>query len=1756
MGWTGKLPEPVLDGVRATYPEVLPGIDLAVEATRTGFEQFVVVKSRDAVARVSELSLPLSGKSLASHTRDATGALVLKNKSGRTIATSPTPQMWDARVGTDGETPARRADVKTVVKKRAARAASPGRSATAPGVDVTLTPDLTWIKDPATAFPVTIDPQIAVGTVFDTYVTDGDTGDRGGANNLQIGLLSGAGGKRTRSFVSWDTTALRGKQITAATASFYNYYSTTCSANSWEIWSTNSFNSDTRWANQPAWVTKESATTVTKGFSSSCADGYTGITATSFFQRAATANATRGWMGIRATSETATTAFKQFRSRNAAENAQVPKSTVTYNSYPVVGARSTAPTTACATGSGRPYIASKTPQLKAKLTDAEGSAMTASFEWSTTAGAGSTSVTTAKAASGSTFSTTIPANALVENGSYRWRVRGYDSTGYSPWSSYCEFAVDSTVPDVPSVASTDYPAGEWAGGATTAGKFDLSAAGATDVAAYEYGLDVNPPNQTVNAPSLGATAAVTITPGSDGPHTVYVRSRDRAGNRSAVKSYSFFAGGAAITAPRNGDLSSGFLAIEGSGGKTTTGVTYQWRRGDVDAWATVPAGDVTVAAGQQPVTWPLAVPAGGTAPKLNWNLEQTVNAVEAGPDALDGPVQLRGVFVGGSGGTSNTVRLTLDRNRAWADTEDIGIGSVNLITGNLTIDETDASNGASLGRTANSRLADEVDPMFGPGWASSVSVSTGESAYTDLTVTGSLVQVGLADGATIGFTKTSSTSFTPQVGMEALKLTYNGSGDAYTLIDQDGVTVTFGRVAGQYLPTAAGATGSSDKITYSWETATVGGTAVVRPTLALNPAPDGVTCTAASIVRGCRATKFTYATATTATGTSGEQWGDFAGRVTEVTFTAWDPDAAPAQMKTVVLRRYAYDSTGRLRSAWDPRLDWTESGAVRHVGSTYAYDADGRITALRPPGGEPWNLAYTVVPGDSGKGRVAQVSRGIGDDVSRTTVVYRVPVAGAQAPYDLSAGQTARWAQTEAPVAATAIFPGNQVPTGNQANGTLPSSYERASVSYLDANGRAINSAQPGGFINATWFDDWGNEVRTLDAANRQLALQDSTSDDATAEAVLARGLSAESVYSGDGSRLSYTFEPQREIALPDGSLDLGRPYTLYAYDEGAPATEDPFNQVTTVTRMVRVLGSDGTYYDADKRVTKTTYDWTLTEPLTETVDPGGLNLVTRYEYDPVTKRRTTVTGPGGTTAGDSPATQRSTFYRSGTGSGVAACDNRPEFADMLCRVSPGGQADSGPALVTKTVTYDMFGQQRKTEETTSAGVLRTAVITYDAAARPFETTVTAATGLGEPVPTTRNVYDPATGQATRVQTVDANGAVTAEVIREFDTLGQLRSYKDADGVVSTFGYDLLGRLTTTNDGQGTRTLTYDGGNERRGLPTSVTDSQGGAYTASYDARGATVSQQWPNGVTVQMTPNEAGEAAAITYRQDDCSGDDCTLYQESVTASAHGQSRTRDSSLSRQHIGYDAAGRVSTVRDTVDDNCVTRKYGYDARTNRTETAWYDPAEDGACQTDTATSRTTPAYDAADRLTTAGYEYDALGRTRTLPAVDSTMPGGGDSQLSYYTTDMAWKIVQDDRSSVYKIDVVGNRFRSWVETRGAATATKVNHYSGDGDSPSWTDEGNGTATRQIAGAAGPVSNFNTGSGLTFSIMNLHGDIVAGMEGSAKGLSYTSDYLEDGRLRNAADTGSHRYGWLGGEQRASDTPNGLSLMGVRLYNPST
>lgn len=1731
----GSLPKPVLNGNTATYTDVLPGVDLQLTADVDGYSEVLVVKDRQAAhnPKLARLAFTITGDGTTA-AADKAGNLRVTDGKGTLLLSGSTPLMWDAS-GRSGK-----ADRTKVMPAAVA------------GGELAVTPNAAMLDDTATVFPVYIDPGVTLNRSSWALVDSAtpSTAYWNSTGSAVVGTSNGgASVKRAFFNVDLSSSPLAGKYVTAAGLNLDLNGSASCTARQVDLYSTGAATSTTTWNAQPAWTSLLSSQTVAKGFDATCPAGPTAMDATAGVRTAVSAGATSLTLGLRASNETDNSYAKTFGNN--------PTLTVSYTGYPTISDMMTAPSTPCQTGTSRPYLNTTTPLLQARITDPEGTLVRPEFAWSTTSGTSVGDVTpTPGDASGQMQGTTVPAGQLANDGSYSWKIRGFDGTTWGPWSATCEFTVDTTAPTAaPTVSSTTYPAGTWAGATGAAGTFTLGAGGISDIAAYLYGLDSDP-TTVVNAGSLGAGATISLTPTADGPHVLKVQSRDRGGNLSPVTTYSFSVGTGAVTAPTTGTQTAAKVTLAGVSKSTSSGITYQWRRGATDTWTTIPATDVATTTGGT-ITWPVATTGGGAYPNLVWNVAQTVNNAEPGALALDGPVQVRASLSGTSSGTSTGVTFTLDQNRTDAATTNIGPGSVNLLTGNYTVAAGDADTigGLSLLRSFNTRQAGTLDPMFGPGWTSSIEAPEA-GTYTGLTVTGSLVQVGEADGATLGFTKTTTTStgstFTAEVGAGNIQLSYTTSSDSYLLTEATGDTVTFGHSTGaaanQYTPVSLQAAGTSDSDTLSWQKVTIAGTDVVRPTQVLAPVAAGVTCS--TLVRGCRALTFTYATSTTATSST---LSDYTGRLQQVTLTAWDPDLSTPAMRTVVLQQYAYDTTGRLRSTWDPRLDYTSGGVTTHVATSYTYNTDGTLATLTLPGQQPWSFTYTTLPTDPGAGRLYKVSRSaLTAGTSVQSVVYNIPVSGSSAPVDMAAN-IARWGQNAVPVDATSVYPGDIVPDGNPATGTLPSNTtdNRVTVHYMDVNGRETNTMQPGGGVDATFYDPYGNVTRQTSAANITNALYASSTDTPAQEAALAQTESTINTYSSDGQRLVETLAPEQDTVLSDWSTVRARTHDVFTYDENAPAG-GPYNLITTQTESMQYIVS-GVSTDTDKRTAATTYDWTLRQALTQTVDPNGLALTSRNTYDSGTGQLTAVTTPAGTAAGTTPYTKKFITYRAGTGSGTSDCDNHPEWALLPCLTTVAGQPATGNEIPSQLTTYNIYGQPRTMVEKNSTATLRTSTIAYDSAGRQSDLTVTSS--LGTPVVKQHTVYDPATAAVTATQSLDASNTVTATISRGYDTLGRPTSYTDADGNTSTTGYDLLSRPATTNDGKGTQTFTYNGGGEKRGLPTQVIDSQAGTITASYDTAGDVSTEIRPDGITVRHYYNENGQATGLEYVTDpNCSDASCTLYYDYTGSNTHSEARWDASSFSNSGYGYDNAGRLTGARQDTATNCALRAYTFDNASNRTQLTSYGPDSNGTCQDSNPATTQNWNYDSADRVTNTGYTYDALGRTLTMPDTDTAVgAGAGNATITYYANDLARTITQGATTTSFTLDALPNRFRAYSTTTSGTTTNHTNHYSDDSDNPNWITDGT-SYTRVIPGLAGLAAQYTGASPhLEWQITNLHGDVVATRTAGTTGI--TSSYVTDEYGRTAG-VGTPRYGYLGDAQRSGDNTAGLITMGVRLYNPAT
>jgi YD repeat-containing protein len=1502
VGFAGvRLPAPTLDGAVATYTDVLPGVDLRLEALPFGYDQRLIIRARPKAAVSWRFPLTLGGGLSAA--RDTGGRLIF-SAAGKQVASADPPLMWGADKDPATGQPLDRVPVATTVT-------------TAGGTALQLDPELGFLTDPEVALPITIDPSPNFGTVGDTYVDSGlPTTSFSAATNMQIGNpVSGTNNRTTRTLIQFDQALIAGKHIISATLKLWQIAAANCLDHGVEVKaSAGAFDGSTTWNTKPASIpTVYGSATASDG----CPAGWVQTDLTTLTGRWATEAITNhgAYVVAPAANENSHNYWRQFRTAQAA-GAEHTTLSMTYTSSP-------ATPTSLYPASGTKF-GSLTPAIRAKFTDPDGGYGHNEYElYNNATGVLVATGNGATVASGQHSFWQVPAGTLSDGVTYKWRARGNDGLYVSPWTVYVTFTTDVTPPGAPTVSSTTHPSQTtWYAGTSFAASWP-AVPDTGGLAGYGVVLDDQASTVPEVVTQTTTSYSATLSPGISYLH---VRAQDQAGNWGPVSHFTVQVQGA-ITTISDGARTQKYLTLQAKGDPAVTEATFQLRRADADAWTTIPlAGGNVTNGGSAVTTWPVTMTAGAS-PTLVWNLPAT-----SGIDAADGPVQVRATFTGGPGGTTQTVHATLDQKAFGNDyaSDEIGPGTVNLITGNYTVSDTDVevdSYGSDLtvSRTFNSRDPNATtNGPFGPGWTPSLTVEDAESDYTSLHDAGSYVVVSSEDGTQLAFGKPAAGStYIPEDDATDLTLTTVTGG--FKLADTDGNATTFTKPTGatDYVPTTVAQPGTATATTYTYQV--TGG--VTRITQALAPVPAGVTCT--TLVAGCRALTFTYATSTTATGTSEAQWGDYTGRLKTVSFTAYDP--ATSAMATVAVASYLYDSTGRLRAAWDPRI----TPALK---TRYAYDAGGHLQTITPPGENAWMLAYATIAGDPDTGRLRSVSRpAIPSGTATTTVAYGIPVSGAGAPYAMGASDLAAWGQADVPTDATAVFPPDQVPADP------PTSYTRATVTYVNRDGREVNQADPGGHIITSEHDEHGNTIRELSAANRARAL--ATGSTTADHAERARQLDTQRIYSSDGVELLEEWGPQHLVTLASGEQAQARARTTTIYDEGAPSG-GPYHLPTTSKIGARVVG---TSTDVDVRTTKSAYDgqsnlgWTLRQPTSVTVDAvaGGLNLTTTSLYDAATGLVTETRMPAGPAGGDAHAT-RTLYYTAGTHPTDSACGTKPQFANLVCKTLPAAQPGTAglPDLPVTQTSYNRYNQPTTVTEAVGS-TTRTSTTTYDTAGRATDAAITSTVGTA--LPSVHTGYDPATGRATTTQTTE--GGVTSTITRDYDALGRLTGYHDADSNNATTSYDLLDRPVTSYDGKGTQTRTYDTAIDPRGMVTSIADSAAGTFTARYEPDGQLTTQGYPNGMEARTTYDEAGDITELAYVKITSCSSNCTWLSFQASDSIHGQQLTQAGSVSSQTHTYDAVGRLKQVNDTsAGAGCTIRAYGYDADSNRTSQTTKQPA--------------------------------------------------------------------------------------------------------------------------------------------------------------------------------------------------------------------
>ena len=204
----------------------------------------------------------------------------------------------------------------------------------------------------------------------------------------------------------------------------------------------------------------------------------------------------------------------------------------------------------------------------------------------------------------------------------------------------------------------------------------------------------------------------------------------------------------------------------------------------------------------------------------------------------------------------------------------VGPGSVNPLSGEFSLESTDASVGTggsplTVSRNYGSRhLTTGAYGALGAPWTLEVG---GEETLAKLANGNVVLTAGSGQSTT--FVSAGSGKFTAPIGDEGVALTETTT-HGFTLKEATGDITTFTNVGGAYYPTISeGPKGATDVDTYSFKDEE----GMVVPKLVLEPHPASVLCPLKELEKeevaiGCRVLKFEYDGKTTATGLNPSQW--------------------------------------------------------------------------------------------------------------------------------------------------------------------------------------------------------------------------------------------------------------------------------------------------------------------------------------------------------------------------------------------------------------------------------------------------------------------------------------------------------------------------------------------------------------------------------------------------------------------------------------------------------------------------------------------------------------------------------------------------------------------------------------------------------------------------------------------------------------------------------------------------------------------
>ncbi len=490
--------------------------------------------------------------------------------------------------------------------------------------------------------------------------------------------------------------------------------------------------------------------------------------------------------------------------------------------------------------------------------------------------------------------------------------------------------------------------------------------------------------------------------------------------------------------------------------------------------------------------------------------------------------------------------------------------------------------------------------------------------------------------------------------------------------------------------------------------------------------------------------------------------------------------------------------------------------------------------------------------------------------------------------------------------------------------------------------------------------------------------------------------------------------------------------------------------------------------------------------------------------------------------------------------------------------------ADAGPYTATTCLTYDPAHPGDVIARTDPDG--HTARYTYD----QYGNLTSASDPLGDTTTYTYDLIGRRTSATRPLGNVAGANPTSYTTAMAYNAFGDTTAITDAQGNITTYGYDGDQNLIATTDALGRQTVDgYNLDNERTSMtrPDGVTlqtgyddagnvinttDGLSQSTSFAYDALNRLISTTAPLGRTTVYTYDLAGNKIAMT---DPLS--QTTAYTYNDANELVGVLRPDGTSLA---TGYDLDGRVASQTD---GRGSTTSYGYDSlgRTvavidglGRVTTYGYDLAGNRTALIDPMGRTTTSTYDAANRLVAVAYSdgstpavqysYDADGNRTAM------QDGTGTTRYTYDTLDRSTSIINGSGQMVgYGYDQAGQPIT--LIYPGGEQVTRA--YDALGRVASVTDwlghttafgyDGNGDVVSETyPNASSAVLSYNAASDLTGITDTVNGTPrwtfgyarnslgqVSGVSDGIEGSTHSYGYDNTRRLTSDSGPGETR-GW--------------------------